>query len=140
MSGFKVVLGLSVFALALTLSSQSSFAEQNPTARTNILWISIDDQSPWYGTYGDTRVQTPNIDALASQGVVFERAYAPSPVCSPTRSAIIIVVALVLARMQSGNTDTSTTRRFSRPLTRQYWSTTAIGSESGPILQVPEIC
>ena len=89
MSGFKVVLGLSVFILALTLSSQSSFAEQNPTARTNILWISIDDQSPWYGTYGDTRVQTPNIDALASQGVVFERAYAPSPVCSPTRSAII---------------------------------------------------
>ena len=59
---------------------------------------------------------------------------------SATRSAIIIVVALVLARMQSGNTDTSTTRRFSRPLTRQYWSTTAIESESGPILQVPEIC
>ena len=88
-SGFKVVLGLCIFVLAPTLSGQSSFAEQNPTARTNILWISIDDQAPWYGTYGDTRVQTPNIDALASQGVVFERAYAPSPVCSPTRSAII---------------------------------------------------
>ena len=89
MSGFKVVLGLCIFVLAPTLFSQSSFAEKNPAARTNILWISIDDQSPWYGTYGDTRVQTPNIDALASQGVVFERAYAPSPVCSPTRSAII---------------------------------------------------
>ena len=89
MSDFKVVRGLSVFVLALTLSSQSSFAEQNPTSRTNILWISIDDQSPWYGTYGDARVKTPNIDALAAQGVVFERAYAPSPVCSPTRSAII---------------------------------------------------
>ncbi len=89
MSGFKVVLGLCIFVLAPTLFSQSSFAEKNPAARTNILWISIDDQSPWYGTYGDTRIQTPNIDALASQGVVFERAYAPSPVCSPTRSAII---------------------------------------------------
>ena len=70
MSDFKVVRGLSVFVLALTLSSQSSFAEQNPTSRTNILWISIDDQSPWYGTYGDARVKTPNIDALAAQGVV----------------------------------------------------------------------
>ncbi|MFP6796955.1 MAG: sulfatase-like hydrolase/transferase, partial [Pseudomonadales bacterium] len=89
MSRFKVVVGLSVFVLAFTLSSQGALAKLNPAARTNILWISIDDQSPWYRTYGDTRVQTPNIDALASQGVVFERAYAPSPVCSPTRSAII---------------------------------------------------
>lgn len=55
----------------------------------NILWINIDDQSPWYGTYGDKLAQTPNLDALAQQGVVFERAYAPSPVCAPSRSAII---------------------------------------------------
>ena len=65
MSGFKVVLGLCIFVLAPTLFSQSSFAEKNPAARTNLLWISIDDQSPWYGTYGDTRIQTPNIDACA---------------------------------------------------------------------------
>ncbi len=55
----------------------------------NVLWINIDDQSPWYGAYGDQIVQTPNIDALASEGVLFERAYAPSPVCSPSRSTII---------------------------------------------------
>ena len=90
MSVCKVLLGLTILVLAPTIFSPSSFAAQNPTTRTNILWISIDDQSPWYGTYGDTRVRTPNIDALASQGVVFERAYAPSPVCSPTRSAIIL--------------------------------------------------
>ena len=51
-----------------------------------------------------------------------------------------MVVAFVLARMQSGNTETSTTRNPSNPRTWQYWSKTAIGSESGPILQVPEIC
>ena len=55
----------------------------------NILWINIDDQSPWYGAYGDTLAQTPVIDSLAEQGVIFERAYASSPVCAPSRTAII---------------------------------------------------
>jgi len=78
-----------LFPIALTLLcvSPSLFAADAPPP--NILWINIDDQSPWYGTYGDELAQTPNLDALADQGVVFERAYAPSPVCSPSRSAII---------------------------------------------------
>lgn len=59
------------------------------TTRPNILWINIDDQSPWYSSYGDTRVDTPNIDALARQGVLFERAYVPTPVCAPSRSSLI---------------------------------------------------
>src|SRR5215470_11479194 len=59
---------------------------------------------------------------------------------SATRSAIIMVVALVLARITSGITDASATRSPSSPYTRQYWSTTARGSEAAPILQVPEIC
>ncbi len=57
--------------------------------RQNILWLYIDDQSPWYEVYGDTLAQTPNLDALAAEGVVFERAYAPAPVCSPSRSSLI---------------------------------------------------
>ena len=55
----------------------------------NVLWIDIDDQSPWYSAYDEQLIQTPNIDALASEGVVFRRAYAPVPVCAPTRSAMI---------------------------------------------------
>ena len=55
----------------------------------NVLWISIEDQHPWFRTYGETKVTTPNIDALEAQGVVFERAFAAVPVCSPSRSAII---------------------------------------------------
>jgi len=58
-------------------------------AKPNVLWIDIDDQSPWYSAYGEQLIQTPNIDALASEGVVFRRAYAPVPVCAPTRSAMI---------------------------------------------------
>ena len=69
--------------LASTISIKSN------ADRPNILWIYVDDQSPWYSSYGDKLVETPNIDELASQGVIFERAYAPTPVCAPTRSAII---------------------------------------------------
>ena len=52
----------------------------------------------------------------------------------------MMVVQLVLARMTSGITDASATRRASMPWTRQCWSTTAMASLSGPILQVPERC
>lgn len=57
--------------------------------RPNILWIYIEDQDPRYGCYGEPLVETPNIDSLAANGVVFERAYSPAPVCSPSRSAVI---------------------------------------------------
>ena len=75
------------FALSALLAAAT--AAQPDAARPNILWIDIDDQSPWYSSYGHDLVETPNIDALARQGVLFERAYAPTPVCSPTRSSLI---------------------------------------------------
>ncbi|MDE0453022.1 MAG: sulfatase [Gammaproteobacteria bacterium] len=71
-------------AFAAIATTSTSHAKQ-----PNVLWIYIDDQSPWYSSYGDERVETPNIDALASAGVLFERAYTPTPVCAPARSAII---------------------------------------------------
>jgi len=73
----------------LTLFVLSSCSVSDERSRPNILWIDIDDQSPWYGAYGDDLVATPNLDALAEEGVVFERAYAANPVCAPSRSAFI---------------------------------------------------
>jgi len=78
-----------LLSVAIALLCVSCSQTDNAAPAQNILWINIDDQSPWYGTYGDKLVQTPNLDALAGQGVVFERAYASTPVCAPSRSAII---------------------------------------------------
>jgi uncharacterized sulfatase len=58
-------------------------------ARPNILWIVGDDLGTQLGAYGDARARTPTLDRLATDGVRFERAYAASPTCAPSRSALI---------------------------------------------------
>jgi len=55
----------------------------------NILWLVSEDNSPILGCYGDDFAITPNLDRLASQGVMYTRAFANAPVCAPTRSTII---------------------------------------------------
>jgi len=57
--------------------------------RPNILWIYLEDVSGWFSCYGDTVIETPNIDALAASGIRFDRFYTPAGVCSATRSAIV---------------------------------------------------
>jgi len=71
--------------LALFASINSALSQEPP----NVLWIYVDDMSGWMGCYGDNTVATPNIDSLAKEGVKFNRAYMPAPVCSATRSALI---------------------------------------------------
>lgn len=57
--------------------------------RPNVLWVFMDDVSPWLPCYGDETVDTPNIDRLADDGVCFDRMYSTAPVCTPSRSAVI---------------------------------------------------
>ncbi len=57
--------------------------------RPNVLWITAEDMSPTLGCYGDSYARTPNIDALALEGVLYTQAFATSPVCSPVRSCLI---------------------------------------------------
>ena len=40
------------------------------------------------GCYGDSLVQTPNLDRLAQEGVVFDNAYTPCPICMPARACM----------------------------------------------------
>src|ERR1700724_1642630 len=65
----------------------------------------------------------------------------PAAIQSTTRSPIMITVAWAPPDLgMRGITDASATHNPSMPLTLQYWSTTASGSASGPILQVPDTC
>lgn len=55
----------------------------------NILFLLADDLTYHdVGAYGNTQVETPNIDRLAKQGTRFERAFNSSPMCAPTRMSL----------------------------------------------------
>jgi N-sulfoglucosamine sulfohydrolase len=60
-----------------------------PAQRPNIVWISTEDMSPRLGAYGDYHARTPVLDRLARESVRYTRAFATSPVCAPSRAAII---------------------------------------------------
>ena len=58
--------------------------------RPNFVIVMTDQQQGYQlGCMGHPDVKTPHIDALASQGVLFERAYTPNPVCMPARMSLI---------------------------------------------------
>ena len=57
---------------------------------TNIVFFLVDDLGwPDVACYGSTFHETPNIDRLAAEGMLFTDGYAASPICSPTRSSIL---------------------------------------------------
>ena len=58
--------------------------------KPNIIFIMTDNQSPWtLGCYGNEEIQTPNIDRLAGEGVLFTRCYSSNAVCSPARATFL---------------------------------------------------
>lgn len=74
-----------VSSLLFVLHGQNSFAQQ-----PNIVLFIADDLSRNdLGCYGSTQVRTPNIDALAKDGIKFNNAFLTISSCSPSRSSII---------------------------------------------------
>jgi arylsulfatase A-like enzyme len=81
---------LSIFILGIILFIfQSCKTGLNNKNKPNIILIVTDDQG-WgdLGVNGNSKIETPNIDKLASEGAQFTRFYV-SPVCSPTRAEIL---------------------------------------------------
>jgi len=63
---------------------------QTKGRQPNIVYIMADDLG-WaeLGCYGNDFNETPHLDALATRGIRFTQAYAPAPVCSPTRASVL---------------------------------------------------
>lgn len=83
------ILSAQLFLCSLISCSQSvTNNEPSSHIRPNILWICVEDMSPLFGCYGAIS-RTPVIDELGRNGVVFQRAFATTAVCSPSRTALI---------------------------------------------------
>ena len=85
---FLKTLGAGATAAALPnwLQGRNEFAGSKP----NIVLIWVDDLS-WadVGAYGSRFCETPNLDRFAAQGKRFTNGYAPSPICSASRAAVL---------------------------------------------------
>ncbi len=70
-------------------SASAGLAFAQKPARRNVLFLAVDDLRPELGCYGNRLVKTPNIDRLASRGVLFRRAYCQQAVCTPSRTSFL---------------------------------------------------
>ena len=57
--------------------------------RPNVLFIGVDDLRPELSCYGANHIHSPNIDRIAMEGVLFERAYCQWAVCMPSRASML---------------------------------------------------
>ena len=68
-------------------------AKKQPQAsaqKPNIIYILADDLGYGdLGVYGQTKIETPNIDALAKEGILFTQHYTAAPVCAPARASLL---------------------------------------------------
>jgi N-sulfoglucosamine sulfohydrolase len=92
----------SLFAATASCAAGPEVAAKRP----NVVWLCVEDMSPWIGSYGDATVPTPNLDRLAREGVVYDNAFATSPVCAPARSSLItgmFCTRIGTMQMRNGN-------------------------------------
>jgi arylsulfatase A-like enzyme len=72
--------------------------------KPNIIFIMADDLGYGdLGCYGSTKIRTPNIDRLATQGTRFTQAYSGSPVCAPARCELMTGLHTGHARIRDNN-------------------------------------
>src|SRR6187551_4057373 len=85
---FKIMLHVFI-VVALFLHTRQMFA-QNAKARPNIIYIMSDDHAyQAISAYGHGLNRTPNIDKLAEQGVLFNRAFVTNSICGPSRAVML---------------------------------------------------
>ncbi|RUA07859.1 MAG: sulfatase [Flavobacteriia bacterium] len=77
-----------LFLIVLIFTGCSSQKEKDPP-KPNILFISIDDLRAELGCYGKDYIKSPNLDKLASEGILFTKHFAQVPTCGASRYSML---------------------------------------------------
>lgn len=88
----KYFLAITILFAAIAAPAQKSAAKESAGWRTrpNIIFILADDLGYGdIGCYGQQKIETPNIDMLAKEGMRFTQFYSGSTVCAPARSSFL---------------------------------------------------
>ena len=81
---------IALVCVCILLHPGYSIGQQTKAARPNIIFILADDLGYGdLGCYGQKLIQTPNLDAMAKQGMQFTQFYAGTSVCAPSRSSLL---------------------------------------------------
>ena len=80
---------IALLSCVLTLGVAQAADQPSTAKKPNILFLVVDDLRPELGCYGKDYIKSPNIDALAKSGMVFDRAYVQQAVCSPSRTSVM---------------------------------------------------
>ena len=109
------------FTIAGCKNKESDASEANLSLKKqNILFISIDDLRTKISSYGETKMITPNIDKLASEGLQFNNAYTNIAVCGASRASIMTGIRPSEKRFNDFSTRASVDTPNAIPLNRIF--------------------
>lgn len=100
----KHLLPAAAALLAAMILIPGAIQAEEPAKKMNVLFFAMDDLRPELGCYGDEWIKSPNIDRLAADGTVFDRAYCQVPVCGASRASVLTGLRPTETRFRDYNT------------------------------------
>jgi arylsulfatase A-like enzyme len=132
-----IILSIAIL-FAAVLSVEGQIKAETAEDRPNILYLMADDQSTYtLGCYGNADVQTPHIDQLADDGIVFDRHYDSTAICMASRASVMTGMYEYKhgCNFSHGHMMTDTWEKTYPILLRQAGYTTAFAGKFGFDLQ-----
>ena len=100
MKPYNFILSLLIILLIFGCNKKNEVKENT---KPNVLFIIADDLNCDLGSYGHPQVISPNIDKLASQGILFENAHNQYPLCGPSRASFMTGMYADQTKMTNNN-------------------------------------